>query len=290
MVEDTTLIKGVVQAPRAFWILLLQGFGIILLCVPTLCTVAILISWSNMTVKDSLFLFAAMSPYLIAAFLSLYFPQKYIVRVEIDKSQGLVKKLRKGRILEEYDLAAIEVLVSKHINSIANFQYKLILQNIDGSENTLVNEDMTYGIAYGRSHWERFAEELSRLSGKLLQKEIWAEDYNGKLSLVSPKNMSARRRYSFLSFLTPLVLSFLGAIAFRTMPNLKTFLFYGIASVSINTCFSFIYSLRHRQMFGKWAESWLVLIICVLTLVIPYSMIYAMFAFLLSGFKLPFGW
>jgi hypothetical protein len=118
---------------------------------------------------------------------------------------------------------------------------------------------------------------------------VWVEDANGRLSAISSERTAANRRRSLLPFLAPLGCSLAGALLFRIHPTFEFFLYFGIGSVAVNVTMSFVYATLKRATLGDMAINYFTLSASILTLIIPYSMFYLFFAFVLNGFRLTVG-
>lgn len=275
----------ILRAPRSFSILLLQILGLCPLVTIIMMLIAIIASGSTYTSKDVLYLSAILVPLALISFVMLYFSQEYIPRLTVDENKTIMKKVKKGQPIQTYDINSIDGLTSKRTMTIPGGKYELILRKSDGSSMVLVNED----TPYKGSRWERFAEKLSGAIDRPLNKEIWVEDYDGKLSLISRADLLISKKKGVLILAVPLGVSILGAANFRLLPTAKAFVLIGAITVLANLCISSYFVFWNRDLFGKWGEHNFVLIVGVFTLFIPYSIFYLFFAFALGGFKLPFG-
>ena len=281
--EELNRNNKLLLAPRSFPIFLIHVFGLCPLCTVIILLFIVIASGVHFNSKDIFYLSTICLPFLLISFFMLYFPQKYRYRLIVDQNEGILKKSKKGQPAETYDINSIKGLTSKRIITIPGGQYKLILEKHDGSSSVLFYED----TPYKGSHWERFSDRVADAIGRPLEKEIWVEDDNGKLSLISPETLvsSKRKGMWFLAILASV--SFLGAASFRISISAKTFFFIGLITVLTNIVISFYYVFRHRDQFGKWGYHNLLLVGAVLTLVIPYSIFYVLFVFALFGFQFP---
>ena len=245
---------------------------------------AIITSNAFFTPKDLLYLTAIIGPLIIISFFMLYFPQKYIPHLNIDENKNIFQKIKKGQAQQIYEFDSIKGFTSKRILTIPGGKYKLIIDKIDGSSVVIFNED----TPYKGSHWERFAEKLSVLTNKPLIKEIWAEDYNGTLSLISPDAILTNRKQGAYILAVPVCIALLGAIYFKMFPSSKTFIWMGFITVVLNISISYYYVFTNKEDFGKWSNNIFVLIVSTLTLIIPYSIFYIFLVSLFNGFQLPY--
>jgi hypothetical protein len=191
-----------ILGPRSFPIWAIQIFG---LCCPVL-TVIIALSAiitsnvSSLTAKDLFYLTAIIGPLVLISILMLYVPQKYIPRVKVDEPQGIFQIIKKGHSPQVYELSSIKSFISKRILTIPGGKNKILINKTDGSSTEIFNEDLPFSGIF----WESFAEKISVLTNKQLVKEIWAENYNGKLSLISPESMQTNKNKGMLLFAVPL--------------------------------------------------------------------------------------
>lgn len=286
--ENIAKSQTVIRAPRPLWISLLQlCLGLPTPIIAMYILVAVIISDVSFSSKDILFISVMILVLLLIAFPFLYFPQKYIPLVIVDREQKLLKKIKKREATQEYDLNSIRCFVSKCIKTQPGMQCKLILEKLDGDSVALFSEDMALG-----SRWEIFSEKISTASGKPLKKETWVEDYNGKLSLIPPETLIVNKRRGMLILSVPLAISFLGATAFRLFPTAKAFVLLGSATVVTNICISLYHAFKNRDsFFGKWSDNRLTLTVAltisILTLIIPYTGFYLVFCSILTGFRFP---
>jgi hypothetical protein len=217
---------------------------------------------------------------LVIAFVMFYFPQKYLTRLIINDDKNVLEKVKKGQVLEIYELNSIMDFRLKKILSRPG-KYKLLLDKIDGSSVEIFNEDSFLG-----NHWKRFAENLSFITNKPLKEEIWQEDFDGKLIPVSPEDLNTNKKKGILRLAVPLCVSLIGAIYCRLSPSKEVFIFAGLITVLINISLSFYYVLKNKKDFGRLSNNTIVLVIYVLTLLIPYFSFYILFVYLLNGFQL----
>lgn len=280
---DNMNSQKIILAPRSFPILVIQIFGLCPLLIVMIMVLAIVTSDASFTPKDLMYLTAIIGPLLTVSILMLYFPQKYIPRLKIDQAQNIFEKVKKGQALHKYEFDSIKGFTSKRILTIPGGKFKLLLDKIDGSSVEIFNED----TPYKGSNWERFAEKLSALINKPLINEIWAEDYNGTLSLISPEAIKTNRKKGASILAVPLCIAFFGAVYFKMFPSSKAFILAGSVTVILNISISYYYIFKNREDFEKWSNNTFVLIVSTLTLIIPYSIFYIFLASLLNGFQLP---
>jgi hypothetical protein len=262
-------------APRSLTILFIQYFGLCFLFA------AIKLIFEENTSNAYFTILIGFT--LVLSFIMLYFPQKYITRVIINKDRNVLEKVKKSQVLQKYELGSIKSFTSKRILARPD-KYKLLVDKIDGSSDEIFNE---YPCGKFGNNWECFAEKISVLTNKSLRKEMWQEDYDGKLSMISQeKAFQDNRKKGIFMFAVPLSISFLGAVYFKMFLSTKALIFAGLVTVLINISISFYYVLKNRKDFGKLSNNTFVLIIYVLTLLIPYFSFYILFVYLLNGFQL----
>lgn len=279
MNDDKTIV-----APRSLAILVIQYCGLVPLFIAISTFLAIITSHVSFTSEVFTILMILVGLPLAISFFMFYFPQKYITLLKINEEENILEKIKKGQIIQKIELNSVKGITSKWILA-APCSYKLFVDNIDDSSFEILNE---YNTNIG-THWERFSEKLSTLTKKPLIKEIWKEDFDGKLSLVSPETIDTikyKRKQQRVYIIITIFISSLGAVYFKIFPSTKALLFAGLVTVLINIALSFYYVLRNRKDFGKLSNNAFVLVIYVLTLLIPFISFYIMFVFLLNGFQL----
>ena len=218
---------------------------------------------------------------LALSFIMLYFPQKYITCLIINEDKNILEKVKKGKVPQKYELDSIKCFTSKRILARPD-KYKLLIDKIDGTSDEIFNE---YPFGKFGNHWECFAEKLSVLTNKPLSKEMWQEDYDGKLSLISPEAFQDKKKNGIFMFAVPLSISFLGAACLKVFPSTKAFIYAGLVTVLINIIISFYFVFKNRKDFGKLSNNTFILAVYVLTLLIPYCSFYILFVYWLNSFQ-----
>jgi len=270
-----------IVAPRSLTILVIQYCGLVPFFTAISMFLATITSHVSFTSEVYTILMIFVGLPLAISFFMFYFPEKYKTHLVINEIQNILEKVKNGQVIQRYELDSMKGFTSKRILSQPN-QYKLFYDKMDGSAVEIFNECTIWdGIK-----WERFSEKLSLITNKPLAKEIWREDFDGKLSLISPETIQNNKKKGVYRLVVPLGISLLGAVYFKFFPSKEIFIFAGLVTVLINVIISFYYVFKNRKDFGKLSNNTFVLVIYVLTLLIPYFSFYIIFVYLLNGFQL----
>ena len=279
--KNTTII----YAPRSIGVLLIQTMSIAPLMTALLVVVAFVVSTARITDHDTLILLLEVFFGLLSiAFIMLYFPQRYLTQLVFNDGDRSLTKVKRGDETMAFDLAAAQRIVSKRVFTNPGTKFLMIIEDNLGRSQVIFDEDPLYG---GR-HWVALSGKLSHVTGIPIKDELWAEDMNGKLSSLFPQErlaINVRRR--LFPSLIPIALAFVGAVLFRMHPTFKYLLFVGLVTVAVNTAISLAYAILNKDKMGDLGNSYFLLVVAILTLIIPYSFFYLIFAFLLNGFSLP---
>jgi F0F1-type ATP synthase assembly protein I len=107
--------------------------------------------------------------------------------------------------------------------------------------------------------------------------------------MLNANHVRHAKRRARLFLVVTFSLSFTGALVYRlSTPNLHNFVIFGGISALINLCVYYAYSFRYRRDFPEGDYNPVVIILGGLTLLIPYSIFFVIFAVVLRGFKFPF--
>lgn len=279
--------KREIFPPKSQGIFLIQHMALAPITTPIVALYSLFSSGSIIGSNDLLiFLIAFFLPLFLVGFAMVYIPSLYRTRLIFDSEKKILYKVKKGAKTEKFDLTIIKSILSKIMNTPPARKYVLILKDAEENFKILFNEDNP-SMPFGMRRWETFGSKLSELTGLPLEKEFWEEDFNGKLSLIQREDRVASKKKGLLILLIPLFLSFLGAVGYRIINTNEAFLLIGLSVVFINMIFSIIYTFLHRKKIGDWASNGFTLIIVIFTLLIPYTMFYIFFVFLLKGFNPP---
>lgn len=283
--KNTAKEKQTINAPRSFGILGIQymGFIPIILAIALLFTsISIFIETRRFFMFNDMIILVFLITFLLMIGLSIfYYSQRYIIRIVIDKKANSLRVTRKGTTIKDYNLDMIKHLIFQHFIVLPGSQNcKLICENIDDSSILLIEEDMVFFP----NHWAAFSEKISSAIGKPLKKERWIEDFEGRLILTNSQCQSKFFRWMRNRFLfwVPLLISLIGAIAFRLFPNVHNLILFGSATVLVNICMCFIYFLK-KSKHDTWQPSnnfttVAIIIVCTFSLIISFSTIYLVFA------------
>lgn len=276
--------KKIIFAPRSLGVFLIQYMSIAPLGTVLIMLFVVIFSESPANYKDILILFFAfILPLLTIAFIMLYFPNKYLTRIVFDDDKNLLSKIKKRAEAENFDLGVVKAIVSKTIKTNPGCKYNLVFEEAGNNSQIIFNEDTPFGA--GR--WEKFSKKLSKITSVPLKKEFWAEDLNGKLSLIPLEDHIANKKHGLLILSIPLTLSFVGAIGNKITDTFQSLVLIGFIVVIINLGLSFLYFFLNRDKMEGWATNHLTLAVSILTMAIPYTMIYLFFVFALNGFQFP---
>jgi hypothetical protein len=212
-----------------------------------------------------------------------YFPSRRITRLIFEREAGLLIKAKRGDEPRAFDLNGAQQILSKRIFTNPGWKYSLAVHDREGGWQSIFDEDTPFG---GR-HWAAFSGRLSQITGLPVKQELWVQDMNGRFLLITAKKAAANRKRNLLPLLVSGACPFVGAILSRLHPTPKYFLYLGLASVAASTAISLAYAISRKDKMGDLATNYLTLTISILTLIIPYSLFYVCFAFLLNGFQLP---
>lgn len=211
---------------------------------------------------------------------------KYEKKVRIFRLEKQLEVMNDIETIAQYDLSDVETVMSKLDVLQGDLKYQLKLNKIDGSTIILVEtEGMYEGKFFNYKAWNEFAEKIAKSIDKQFVREVWIEDYNGKLNKTDPMDLEHSRRYRFI-YLIPILVLFLGALAWRVIPVARGLVLWGGVAVGINIILSTIYIISRRKETDENAGSYLILISMVLSMTIPYIMIYFFLVFMVNGFRL----
>ena len=135
--------------------------------------------------------------------------------------------------------------------------------------------------------WAAFAAELSKITGLPLKKEEYCEQFDGKLLMKTPDEQASAKRHYLKIIIILLIISFIGALIYKTYGTFRAFILIGCGTVVINIALSFIYVFLYRDNVKPLEENNFITVVCILTLLIPYALLYLFFSHLLTGFRWP---
>jgi hypothetical protein len=239
---------------------------------------------------DNMIIFIFPITFLLIGVSIFYFTQRYITCISINIRRNSLKVVKKGKTIKDYNLDMIKHFIIQHfIESLGAQNFKLICENIDGSSFLLIEENM---VVYP-SHWIAFSEKISRATGKPLIKERWKEDFEGRLILTNSQNESKlfRRMRNRVLFWGTLLISLIGAIAFRLFPNIHNLILFGCATVLVNICMCFIYffkKAKHDTRLNNNFTTIVIIIVSIFSLIISFSIIYLVLALPFIDFRTLF--
>ncbi len=103
-------------------------------------------------------------------------------------------------------------------------------------------------------------------------------------------NLTEYQKKQNIIFLCILLFSsFLFALSYKLFfSTLKVFILLGSLSVLTNLIVCFYYCLEYRNNLAEEYKKNINLIVSILTLIIPFSIFYILFALLIFGFNVPF--
>ncbi len=274
----------IIYAPRSLRIFLIQYMSLVPLGMILAILSVVFMLEASSNYKAILVLFPGfILLLLLIAFIMLYFPNQFRTRFIFDNDKNHLYKTKKRTNTETFDLSRVKSIVSKTIKTYPSCKYNLIFDEAENNFRIIIIEDTPFGTG----HWETFSEKLSKITGLPLKKEFWSEDFNGKLSLVPHEEQITNKKRAWLLISIPIIVALLGAMVYKFYPSFEVFIFSGLITVLFNICLSFIYVFLNRDKFEDWANNHLILIISILTLLIPFSIFYLLFIFLLNGFRMP---
>jgi hypothetical protein len=285
--------KKVIKAPRSFWIVVFQLSGLV--CVVVMVASFINTELQHLTVaqfatlmKDRSYLeprLIMLAIFLLPVFLILLLcPQWYIPRLSVDLRQGKMRFVKKWMVKQEYDIEKIKQLLSKGTRTNLTSEYKLIVENQDGTTVFMLNDPMVISIKF----WERFAERVALAIDKPLIEERWREDFNGKITTVPSDRANAESRRGKFGLFVPVAITLIGALCYRLSPSMRSFYIFGIVSILANLAFFIFFFARNRDMQVAAGSKTMLVTMPIITSVIPSSTLYVIFVLMLSGFRLPF--
>jgi len=211
---------------------------------------------------------------------------KYEKKARIFLAENQLEVLNDIETIAQYDLSDVETVMSKLDVLQGDLKYQLKLNKIDGTTIILVEtEGMYEGKFFNYKAWNESAKKIAKSIDKQFIKEVWIEDYNGKLNKADPIDLEHSRRYRFI-YLIPILVLFFGALAWRVIPVARGLVLWGGFAIGINIILSIIYIISKRKEIDVNAGSYLILISIVLSMTIPYIMIYFLLVFVVNGFSL----
>jgi len=278
--------RTVVNAPRRPVVFFLQLLSATPLITAVVFIVAFFIAVPDARAQDILILSSPFTvPLFVLALVLYYLPSTYIANYSFDRKARLLTRVKKGDEPQVFNLKAAKVIVSRRTFTNPGLKYEIIVQDSQGGSQVVFDENPTYW----RIHWTGFSEKLSEITGLPLKQEQWVEDMNGKLSLIPKEKIAKDRRRNLIPALIALGCALACAVLFRVHPTPRALLYFGIATVALNTSLSIAYAILNKKRMGELSTSYFVLIVSSLAQFIPYSVLYLVFAFSLNGFRLPTG-
>lgn len=270
-----------IHAPRSLVIIFVQYMSLSALF-PALMiiTVGLPSNWHGSS-HDRCMLLIVLIVLFVVGFVMIYFPQRHITRLVFNPKTKSLTKLKHGDDPLAFDLTSALRIVLKTIYTNPGLKYLLSTEDCQGQTQIVFDEDIFSGGV--RLRWVALSKKLSHITGVPVKFERWVEDMNGNLK----ETQATIVRRNLVVGLIPIVIAFVGAALFRIQPSPRSFLYVGLSSVALNITLSFIYVCLKKDEMSYPGKSHLSLGLYVLTLVIPYIMLYLMFVFLLNGFRLP---
>ena len=225
-------------------------------------------------------IFASLSIWLLTHF------WKYEKRVHILQSGNILQIFNQTNLIAQYEINDMECIVSKLTKLQGDFKYQLEIKKSGGRIIDLIKtENLNEGIFFRLRTWDNFAERIAKATNKMFIREIWREDFNGNLNPIALTEAPRSIKYQLIPFVPMLVL-FVGALAWRTISVSKGLLLWGAMAVLTNINLSLLYVFKKRQEFGNLSKNNLILISFVFSMTVPYIIIYLLFIFILNGFSL----
>ena len=237
----------------------------------------------NMNHSDLAILLAFILPGFLVGFLMIFYSQQYRIRMVFDDDKKILWKIKKGAQPKEFNINDFKMIISKKIKTIPGCKYYLKIENDPEHSTNIFEEDTPYGA----QHWEAFAEKLAKIINLPLKKEYYFEQFDGPLLLKTPEENISSRRRNLIMLLTPVIISFTGALIFKIYGTLRALIYIGCVTLAINMLFSFIYAFKYRDEIGNLSKNNFVLTIYILTLIIPYTLLYLFSIHFLYGFRWP---
>jgi hypothetical protein len=272
--------RTVTYDPRSFYPQILCAASLI---TGIIFTVTFFVTVPDVSVRNIPILLLLLTLLLIIAVAFFYFAGWFRMIFVFDRKARLLTRTRRGEETKVFDLTHTERIVSRTTFTNPGVRCSIIVQDSQGKSEAILEESPSYS----KIRWATFSERLSQITELPLGQELWAEDMNGKLSPVPRERITANRKRNLLPILLALGCAFAGAAVFRIHPTPRFFLYVGMATVVLNTSVSLEYAILSKIKTGDSSTGYLVLIMSALTLVIPYSLFYLFFAFLLNGFRVP---
>jgi hypothetical protein len=222
-----------IRPPKPFWNLNLQIIGFL---IPTLLAAITLKSGYILTI--GMFLFFGF--WFLITFLLLYVPRNES-QIRVAQEENLLEIIKKDKLLRKYDLKDITGFFTKYTWG-GGRSFTLSVKKSDDTHDMLFALEGLQGALFSKKQWDRFSEELARLSGKEYKKEVWIANFNGDLELKTPEESRTIKKTMFLY---PLLMIFPlgGAILFHRNPTADAFIGYGIAASLLNG-FSYSFFLK----------------------------------------------
>jgi hypothetical protein len=278
--------KKILFTPRSMGIFLVQYFASVAIITSFSIIFIVITSPAHAGYGDHVILIGGfIIPPLLAGFLMLYLPQQYRTSIIFDGDTKLLQKIKKGTVPQQFNLTNAQVIIAKIIKTMPGCKFVLIIENASDDSKPIFREDTN--PTFGAKNWLAFGAQLSKITGLPLKKEYYLEQLDGTLSKIAFDEGSASRRHGLMIICIPLTISFIGALIFKVYGTSKEFIIVGGITVVINIVLSFLYAFLNRDKLGYVGKHDMILIAYILTLLIPYSLYYLFFIFLLSGCRWP---
>jgi len=135
----------------------------------------------------------------------------------------------------------------------------------------------------------RFINRLNKSINKPFIKEVWVEDYDGNVSLVSDVKIQSGSKQKCVLLGGTLLIPLLGSIVYTVILNMTNFLFVGGATWFVFILFIFFYSNKYfKEQPEIFKNKFIAVIAVLLSLNTTPIFLYLLSCFILSGFKMPF--
>lgn len=153
---------------------------------------------------------------------------------------------KKDKLISEHKLVDIKEIVAKNIKQNAERPwYEIAVQKHSGEYNVLLKSE----FMYSRKQWDLFSDKLAAAIEKPVRIECWAEDYDGKLLLISAgDNQFYQGKLFRITFaftrLLPLIIMFTGSVLTRYTGRI--YLFF-LMSVLLSMTVTYLQTIRTER-------------------------------------------
>jgi hypothetical protein len=167
-------------------------------------------------------------------------------KLVVSKKNNKLSKFKDNALELEYNLDKIKRIISRLTLMYKQRDYILMIEEISGDSHALF--DLRGGSRFSPSQLQEFSDRLAELLDKEYVREVWVEDFNGKLHPKPPEELRAFNYEKLVFYSIIIAVPFMGAIGYNYRPSIGSFFGFGFVTASISILLTLIFM---RKLISK---------------------------------------